>query len=260
MQGAEHLQNAAVAYTEAGFAGLASYALARLSVVGFRNTIPKLNPQLFNPPRDSYPWTPKGIWNRIQLGEPGQRGVGFPRQVPKLTALAGLALIGIGGAVAIGLITQHQPLTLSVIPPIGTQAYPQPLASGQPLASFPQFTPLDPTGLTKKDASGTVWEQVTWRDSHGKLVTGWVKATDAHRLSVVPAAGNGVGANIYSGPSLPSTKNPGVKFIGVFAPNTRITPTGRSQTDSSGNLWVEVKGSDRAGDLVTGWVEAQYVH
>jgi hypothetical protein len=256
MHAHDPLQNAAVAYTEAGFAGLAAYALARLSIAGVRAAVPKIPSQAFDPPRDSYPWTPKGIWNRLLPGEPGREGVTYPRKVPQWTAWAGLALIGIAGAVAAGLLTQHTPPTLSVIAPKGTQAYLQPSASGQPLASFPQFTPLGQTGVTEKDATGTVWELVTWKDAQGNLVTGWVKKTDAHPLSVVP----GPGAEIYSVPSLPSPTNSSSQKIGVFAPNAGLIPTGHTQTDSSGNLWVEVQGNDNTGTPVTGWVEANYVH
>jgi hypothetical protein len=251
LHGTDPFHNAAIAYTEAGFAGLAAFALAMLARDGVRAAVPKIPPQLFDPPRDSYPWTPKGIWNRLLPGDPGQPGVDVPRHVPKWTALAGLALIGIGGAIFVGLLSQHKPPTAAVLPPNGAQIYPQASANGKPLATFPQFTPLDQTGGTKKDDKGVVWVEVTWKDAHGKDVTGWVNATDVHPLSIVP----GPGADIYSGPSLSPTQK-----IGVFAPNTDVTPTGHTQTDSSGNLWVEVQGNANAGTPVTGWVEAKDLH
>ena len=127
LQGSEH------AYVEAGFAGLGTYALTRLALMATRSELPKVNPQLKPHPSDSL-GPVRAVWDPIFFkGLPGGPGVEQPRKFPQLTALAGVALIGIAAAVFEGLLNQPQSLSaLNPTPPHHGHGYePQPGTSHQ---------------------------------------------------------------------------------------------------------------------------------
>jgi hypothetical protein len=239
-----------LALGEAGFAAATAVGVGKLVWAAVRAEFPKIPPQLLNPkkPRDTYPLTFKGIWNRSLPGKPGQPGTGVPRQIAKATVLAGLGLAGVGifaffEAYQSYLAKQKTPVT--VTSPNGTLAYNGPVAVGTPAGLFPQYASVTLTGDASLDHKGNLWLKVTGTGRDGKPLTAWIDIRALGRIAIAEPTG----VDLYSAPSSPQK-------LGTLTPNSSFTPTGRVQKDALGDVWMEVTAVEN-GQSLTGWIEAE---